>query len=104
MEPTQENIRAFDALHRARHEPDILPPIVARTRFTSVRMAFGFAKPTVSASAISSTPIAATFSANCTTRSCGTLPSSVQPNEVASPQNSFGRFAGSMVLRKSAMR
>lgn len=31
MEPTEENIRAFDALHRARHEPDVLPPIVART-------------------------------------------------------------------------
>jgi SAM-dependent methyltransferase len=31
VEPTEENIRAFDALHRARHEPDVLPPIVART-------------------------------------------------------------------------
>ena len=31
MEPTEENIRAFDALHRARHEPDELPSIVART-------------------------------------------------------------------------
>ena len=31
MEPTEENIRAFDALHRARHEPDELPAIVART-------------------------------------------------------------------------
>ena len=31
MEPTEENIRAFEAVHRARHEPDELPPIVART-------------------------------------------------------------------------
>ena len=31
MEPTEENIRAFDARHRAVHEPDVLPPIVART-------------------------------------------------------------------------
>ena len=31
MEPTEENLKAFDALHRARHEPDVLPPIVART-------------------------------------------------------------------------
>jgi SAM-dependent methyltransferase len=31
VEPTEENIRAFDAVHRARHEPDELPPIVART-------------------------------------------------------------------------
>lgn len=31
MEPTDENIRAFDAMHRARHEPDELPAIVART-------------------------------------------------------------------------
>ena len=31
MEPTEENLRAFDALHRARHEPDELPAIVART-------------------------------------------------------------------------
>lgn len=31
MEPTEENIRAFDAVHRARHEPDELPAIVART-------------------------------------------------------------------------
>ena len=31
MEPTEENIRAFDALHRARQEPDELPAIVART-------------------------------------------------------------------------
>ena len=31
MEPTDENIRAFDALHRTRHEPDELPSIVART-------------------------------------------------------------------------
>ena len=31
MEPTEENFRAFDALHRARHEPDELPSIVART-------------------------------------------------------------------------
>ena len=31
MEPTEENIRAFEAMHRARHEPDELPPIVART-------------------------------------------------------------------------
>ena len=31
MEPTDENLRAFDALHRARHEPDALPTIVART-------------------------------------------------------------------------
>ena len=31
MEPTDENIRAFDAVHRARHEPDELPAIVART-------------------------------------------------------------------------
>jgi SAM-dependent methyltransferase len=31
VEPTEENIRAFDAMHRARHEPDELPSIVART-------------------------------------------------------------------------
>jgi SAM-dependent methyltransferase len=31
MEPTEENFRAFDALHRARHDPDELPSIVART-------------------------------------------------------------------------
>ena len=31
MEPTQENIRAFDARHRATHEPEVLPTIVART-------------------------------------------------------------------------
>jgi SAM-dependent methyltransferase len=31
VEPTEENLRAFDAVHRARHEPDVLPPIVART-------------------------------------------------------------------------
>jgi SAM-dependent methyltransferase len=31
VEPTEENFRAFDALHRARHEPDELPAIVART-------------------------------------------------------------------------
>jgi SAM-dependent methyltransferase len=31
MEPTEENIRAFDARHRATHEPDVLPAIVART-------------------------------------------------------------------------
>jgi len=31
VEPTQENLEAFDALHRVRHEPDKLPPIVART-------------------------------------------------------------------------
>ena len=31
MEPTEENIRAFDTMHRARHEPDELPSIVART-------------------------------------------------------------------------
>jgi SAM-dependent methyltransferase len=31
VEPTEENIRAFEAMHRARHEPDELPPIVART-------------------------------------------------------------------------
>src|ERR1051325_4484319 len=31
VEPTEENLKAFDALHRARHEPDVLPPIVART-------------------------------------------------------------------------
>jgi SAM-dependent methyltransferase len=31
MEPTEENLEAFDALHRARHEPDVLPAIVART-------------------------------------------------------------------------
>jgi SAM-dependent methyltransferase len=31
MEPTEENIRAFDAMHRVRHEPDELPAIVART-------------------------------------------------------------------------
>jgi SAM-dependent methyltransferase len=31
MEPTEENLRAFDALHRARLEPDELPAIVART-------------------------------------------------------------------------
>lgn len=31
MEPTEENIRAFDARHRAMHEPDVLPAIVART-------------------------------------------------------------------------
>ena len=31
MEPTEENIRAFEARHRAAHEPDVLPAIVART-------------------------------------------------------------------------
>ncbi|HUZ14740.1 MAG TPA: methyltransferase domain-containing protein [Gaiellaceae bacterium] len=31
MEPTEENLKAFDALHRARHEPDELPAIVVRT-------------------------------------------------------------------------
>ncbi len=31
VEPTEENLEAFDALHRARHEPDKLPAIVART-------------------------------------------------------------------------
>jgi SAM-dependent methyltransferase len=31
VEPTEENIRAFEAMHRARHEPDELPAIVART-------------------------------------------------------------------------
>jgi SAM-dependent methyltransferase len=31
MEPTDENLRAFDAVHRATHEPDVLPAIVART-------------------------------------------------------------------------
>lgn len=31
MEPTEDNLRAFDAVHRARHEPDELPAIVART-------------------------------------------------------------------------
>jgi SAM-dependent methyltransferase len=31
MEPTEENIRAWDAAHRARAEPDVLPPIVERT-------------------------------------------------------------------------
>ena len=31
MEPTRENLEAFDALHRARHEPDELPAIVTRT-------------------------------------------------------------------------
>jgi SAM-dependent methyltransferase len=31
VEPTEENIRAFEARHRVTHEPDILPPIVART-------------------------------------------------------------------------
>jgi SAM-dependent methyltransferase len=30
MEPTEENIRAFDDRHRRAHEPDVLPPIVAR--------------------------------------------------------------------------
>jgi SAM-dependent methyltransferase len=31
MEPTDENIRAWDAAHRARAEPDVLPPLVERT-------------------------------------------------------------------------
>ncbi len=31
MEPTEENLRAFDARHRAHHEPDVLPELVART-------------------------------------------------------------------------
>jgi SAM-dependent methyltransferase len=31
VEPTEENLKAFDALHRARHEPDELPAVVART-------------------------------------------------------------------------
>jgi SAM-dependent methyltransferase len=31
MEPTEENIRAFEAAHRARTEPVELPPIVKRT-------------------------------------------------------------------------
>jgi enoyl-[acyl-carrier protein] reductase III len=31
MEPTEENIRAWDAAHRARAEPVELPPIVQRT-------------------------------------------------------------------------
>jgi SAM-dependent methyltransferase len=31
VEPTEENIRAFEAMHHARREPDKLPPIVART-------------------------------------------------------------------------
>ena len=31
MEPTEENIRAFEAAHRARTEPVELPPIVQRT-------------------------------------------------------------------------
>lgn len=31
MEPTEENIRAFEARHRATHEPDVLPKVVART-------------------------------------------------------------------------
>ncbi|HLX31983.1 MAG TPA: methyltransferase domain-containing protein [Gaiellaceae bacterium] len=31
MEPTDENIRAFDAAHHRPAEPDLLPPIVART-------------------------------------------------------------------------
>lgn len=31
MEPTEENIRAYDAVHRAREEPDVLPELVART-------------------------------------------------------------------------
>ncbi len=32
MEPTEENIRAWDAAHRARRaEPDVLPPLVERT-------------------------------------------------------------------------
>jgi len=31
MEPTEENVRAFDARHRAMHQPDVLPAIVERT-------------------------------------------------------------------------
>jgi SAM-dependent methyltransferase len=31
MEPTQENIRAFEAAHRAEAVPDVLPELVART-------------------------------------------------------------------------
>jgi SAM-dependent methyltransferase len=31
MEPTEENIRAWDAAHRAQPEPDVLPPLVERT-------------------------------------------------------------------------
>jgi SAM-dependent methyltransferase len=31
VEPTEENIRAFDVRHRRAHEPDVLPTIVART-------------------------------------------------------------------------
>jgi SAM-dependent methyltransferase len=31
MEPTEENIRAFEARHRSTREPDVLPAIVART-------------------------------------------------------------------------
>jgi SAM-dependent methyltransferase len=31
MEPTDENLRAFDAMHRAHHEPDVLPALVERT-------------------------------------------------------------------------
>jgi SAM-dependent methyltransferase len=31
MEPTEENIRAWDAAHRARAEPAELPPVVERT-------------------------------------------------------------------------
>ena len=31
MEPTEENIRAWDEAHRARAEPVVLPPIVLRT-------------------------------------------------------------------------
>ena len=31
MEPTEENIRAWENRHRARAEPAELPPIVART-------------------------------------------------------------------------
>ena len=31
MEPTEENIRAYEAAHRARPDPVELPPIVQRT-------------------------------------------------------------------------
>jgi SAM-dependent methyltransferase len=31
VEPTEENIRAFDDRHRRAHEPDVLPAVVART-------------------------------------------------------------------------
>ena len=75
-------------MRQQRDRPDRLA-----TRVNSVRIAFGLPKPTVSASAISSTPIAATASAKLTTRSCGTLPSMVQPNEVGKPAKQFGSLA-----------